>query len=115
MPTKSTRYPLLRWRSSLVLVPAVRGAINRVIREGYVQIADPLAPNLPEEETPGVLRAVHLELDWIEVMSDRGMVRVERMGQEVDDRIGPMVNNRVLVRAVPVGGVYHFRDVELEE
>ena len=99
----------------LVLVPAVRGAINRVIREGYVQIADPLAPNLPEEEIPGVLRAVHLDLDWIEVMSDRGMVRVERMGQEVDDRIGPMVNNRVLVRAVPVGGVYHFRDVELEE
>lgn len=99
----------------LVLVPAVRGAINRVIREGYVQIADPLAPNLPEEEIPGVLRAVHLELDWIEVMSDRGMVRVERMGQEVDDRIGPMVNNRVLVRVVPVGDAYHFRDVELEE
>ena len=95
----------------LVLVPAVRSAINDAIRRINVDAADPMDSGVPEEELRGVLRAVHLDRDWIEVMVDGRNVRVERMGEEVDDRIGPMVNQPVVVRVVRVGQALHFRDV----
>ena len=99
----------------LVLVPAVRSAINDAIRRINVDAADPMDSGVPEEELRGVLRAVHLDRDWIEVMVDGRNVRVERMGEEVDDRIGPMVNQPVVVRVVRVGQALHFRDVELDD
>ena len=99
----------------LILVPAVRGAINDAIRRIHAEVAGSLVSDAPEEELRGVLRAVHLDRDWIEVMVNGRNVRVERMGEEVDDRIGPMVNQPVVVRVVPVGEAFHFRDVELDD
>ena len=119
-PTGRGRFTQLDIRSvggdvPLVLVPAVRSAINDAIRRINVDAADPMDSGVPEEELRGVLRAVHLDSDWIEVMVDGRNVRVERMGEEVDDRIGPMVNQPVVVRVVRVGQALHFRDVELDD
>ena len=99
----------------MVLIPAVRGTINDAIRRINAEVAGPLNSSAPEEELRGVLRAVHLDRDWIEVMANGRNLRVERMGEEVDDRIGPMVNQPVVVRVVRVGESFHFRDVELDD
>jgi hypothetical protein len=75
-----------------------------------------LAP--PEEETvlTGVLRALHLDDDWIEVTVSGQHRRVIGVGDVVDDLIGPMVNREVKVRARQNRrGTLSFIDVELEE
>jgi hypothetical protein len=52
-----------------------------------------------EVQIRGVLRAVHLEEDWIEVLSGGKLIHFGDAGEMLDDVIGPMVNKTVLVRA----------------
>ena len=51
-------------------------------------------PDAIEDEVHGVLRALHLNQDWIEVVTDKEgeSPRIIGTGDEVDDRMGPMVN-----------------------
>lgn len=66
----------------------------------------------------GILRALHLDEDWLEVTSDGQAVehiRVEEAGDALDDVIGPMVNRRVNVTTVRRGQKYFYRDIELDE
>lgn len=88
-----------------------RYTINEVIRTS-------LSPSSGEQETEiqGVLRALHLDNDWIRVVQDDGQnIRINRAGEEVDDRIGPMVNHRVIVRVARSGTSLRFLDIELDE
>jgi hypothetical protein len=94
-----------------------RDAINSALRkerppvrhEEYGQI----------QHMTGILRAVHLDDDWIELTTDqpeRPHVHIVEAGDVLDDVVGPMVNHRVTV-TVSVGK-YHklsFRDIELDE
>lgn len=48
----------------------------------------------------GILRAVHLDKDWLEVVVDGVPNHVEGLQDAVDDVIGPMVNRLVVVRAI---------------
>jgi hypothetical protein len=68
----------------------------------------------------GILRGLHLDRDWLEVMTDEPFehgehVRIREAGEVLDDVVGPMVNRRVLVSAERRGAAYTFRDIELEE
>lgn len=64
----------------------------------------------------GVLRAVHLEKDWLEVYVSDTPVRISGVGETVDDVIGPMVNHSVVVYVAMDGkGAYSFRDIELDD
>jgi hypothetical protein len=66
----------------------------------------------------GVLRALHLDRDWLEVQNpDTGeTTRIEQAGDAIDDVIGPMVNHRVVVDvAVHPDGRRTFRDIQSEE
>lgn len=64
----------------------------------------------------GILRAVHLEKDWLDVYVEDAPVRILGVGETVDDVIGPMVNHSVVVHAVrDAKGAYSFRDIELED
>ena len=64
----------------------------------------------------GVLRAVHLEKDWLEVYVNDAPVRISGVGETVDDVIGPMVNHSVMVYVSNDGkGTFSFRDIELED
>ncbi|MEI7867675.1 MAG: hypothetical protein WCI11_07270 [Candidatus Methylumidiphilus sp.] len=64
----------------------------------------------------GILRAVHLDDDWLELCVDGKQVRIEEVVETVDDVIGPMVNHQVTVQAVRDSkDKYYFRDIELEE
>ena len=42
-------------------------------------------------------------------------VKINHVGDAVDDAIGPMVNRSVVVRAVRSGEELHFRDIEADE
>ena len=66
----------------------------------------------------GVLRALHLDEDWLEVTTldvPPGHLRVDEAGEALDDVVGPMVNRRVTVTAVRRGQKCLYRDIELDE
>ena len=95
------------------LGPENRKVINRVLR--------PKAPKTErQEETTvelrGVLRALNLEKDWLEVLMDGQIVHVDGLNEAVDDVIGPMVNRPVIVQAKrKTNGDWQFQDIEPEE
>jgi hypothetical protein len=96
----------------ILLVPETRAEINRTLR-GPV---GPTRASTPAETTiAGVLRALHLDHDWLEVASDGRFVRVTGLKDAVDDVIGPMVNRSVIVRVVQSGKVNRFVDIEIDE
>jgi hypothetical protein len=97
----------------ITLVPSARKNIGDVIRRE----TPPQDPSKFTEETlTGVLRAVHLDRDWLEVTVDKDHIRVEGVGEAVDDLIGPMVNRPVTVLVVKDRqGRRLFRDIEPSE
>ena len=96
----------------VVLIPSTRDAIGGVLRESL-----PPSPDMQETEIRGVLRALHLDKDWIEVVThgDEGSLRIDQAGDDVDDRIGPMVNHTVVVRVARAGQKTIFLDIEADE
>jgi hypothetical protein len=68
------------------------------------------------EELRGILRAVHLDKDWLDVVVDGVSVHVVGLQDAVDDVIGPMVNRAVIVRTVRVSRKkLKFVDIELAD
>jgi hypothetical protein len=64
----------------------------------------------------GVLRALDLDDDWLEVAVDGKTERVKGVGEAVDDLIGPMVNREVNVRVQPgPRKSLLFVDIEVDE
>ena len=94
----------------LLFTHETREAISRVIKENSQQM-----PDGKETEIRGVLRALHLDNDWIHVVSGSRNWRITDVKEEVDDRIGPMVNQPVVVQAMQVGDATRFIDIELDE
>ena len=88
----------------------VRRNLRRVIREAKQgHGTTPLA----HEPLRGVLRAIHLDRDWLELADEGGaLVRVYAVGEEVDDVIGPLVNKAVVVYVTTVAGKHQFLDIE---
>jgi hypothetical protein len=98
---------------SLSLLPSTRQVVNQAIRA-----ARPSIPTGTDEDQTirGLLRAVHLDEDWIEVTVDGEHIRVNQVGEAVDDVIGPMVNHPVVIQVTrDVRGKLHFRDIETDE
>lgn len=101
-------------RAPVVLTKDSRKSMTNAIRGG---ISEPPKDELSTEVAlRGVLRAVHLEKDWLEVYVDDAPVHISGVGETVDDVIGPMVNHSVVVHVSRDGkGSYSFRDIELED
>lgn len=73
-------------------------------------------PETVEETLRGVLRAVNLDKDWIEVASDTVTHHINGLAEALDDIIGPMVNRRVVVKVRRDASLkYKFDDIELDE
>lgn len=98
----------------------------RLVPGAITQIRDVLraeSPSTSEQfedvEIRGTLRAVHLEDDWIGVVTADGFKKLVGVGELLDDVIGPMVNKKVLVRAQQRVGKGASKptvtDVEVEE
>jgi hypothetical protein len=69
-----------------------------------------------EETLRGVLRAVNLDKDWVEVASEAGTHHIVGLAEALDDVIGPMVNRRVVVKVRRDASMkYKFDDIELDE
>ena len=93
--------------------PETRKELNGALRK----LRPIEAKNKDEEafQVEGVLRAVHLDNDWLEVTTPDDPpqhVRIDEAGDILDDVIGPMVNRRVLVTAVKRGAKNVYRDIE---
>ena len=90
----------------------VRDGLTKSIRELKT---DP--PTVGKEETiSGTLRALHLDRDWLEVsVGDGRHLRVDGVGEQVDDVIGPMVNKAVAVHVISNDDKHRFVDIEPAE
>jgi hypothetical protein len=98
----------------ITLVPTTRRSIGEAVRKTRRHAAD--VPTVSEETVRGILRAVHLDEDWLEVTVDNQPVRITEVGEAVDDVIGPMVNRPVMVQiVVDLRGRRLFRDIEPDE
>jgi hypothetical protein len=64
----------------------------------------------------GILRAVHLDQDWIEVTvrdPTEQHIRIEKAGEAIDDVVGPMINRPVQVDATRTAtGRLLFKDIQ---
>ena len=116
-PTPKGRFSQLNIRIAssdepIVLNSATRGNLNNVIKAN--KPTNQAAENI---EIPGVLRALHLNDDWIAIADHvSGKIsKIERASEEVDDRIGPMVNQPVVVQVEKVGDRLNFVDIELDD
>ncbi len=93
-----------------------RGDINAAIRRERPPVAPSSDTSVPQVR--GVLRAVHLDLDWLEVSLEGAPdqhVKIYDAGEVLDDVIGPMVNRRVIVTATKKGGRLSYQDIEADE
>jgi hypothetical protein len=112
---------------SLVITSKERGDVEVAINEatrprlaGVLKSEQP-KPDAASGEAPaelvGVLRALDLDKDWLKVETQDGrQVEVNKLSQAVDDVIGPMVNKRVVVRAIKSQkGELRFTDIELAD
>ncbi|MGD0233395.1 MAG: hypothetical protein ABSC55_02540 [Syntrophorhabdales bacterium] len=101
-------------RENVVLLPASRKTITQSLRR---QASPKMAvADLPEETLQGLLRGLHLDQDWLEVTVGDEHLRVWKVGEAVDDVIGPMVNRPVVVQVTrDAKGKYFFRDIELDD
>jgi hypothetical protein len=101
-------------RAPVVLTQDSRKSMTKAIRGGVTE--SPKDAQSTEVALRGILRAVHLEKDWLEVYVGDAPVRISGVGETVDDVIGPMVNHSVVVQVIRDGrGAFSFRDIELED
>lgn len=101
---------------TITLNPATRSVITAAIRAGRSSMQAESREELSAHQIRGVLRAVHLDHDWIEVLEGANRIKIDRVGEAVDDVIGPMVNRPVVVQVVrDADDNYRFQDIEIDE
>jgi hypothetical protein len=99
-----------------LFVASTRKQLNTALRSARPQRA--VSPTAEPVEIRGILRAVHLDEDWLEVatLADPSThIRVDEAGDALDDVVGPMVNRLIVLQAVRQGPKYFYRDIELDE
>ena len=103
-------------RKPVILSPVSRKLISETLRGAMRERPE---QQLDEEEIAlrGVLRALDLDKEWIELLTDGPQhLRVMGVGETVDDIIGPMVNHDVIVRVRRGRNqVLQFVDIEVDE
>jgi hypothetical protein len=116
-PTNGGAYSSLEIRtagdtSGVLVVEGARAELNKLLPRS----TRPRSGVTAEPATvSGVLRAVHLDDDWIEIVADSGAIRIEGVQDAMDDVIGPMVNRRVTAQTVRTTTRYELVDIELNE
>ena len=95
-------------------------ASRRELNTALKKLRPPRSRQPSEEvEVRGVLRGLHLDQDWLEVVTVEGdpqkPTRIYEAGDVLDDVVGPMVNHRVVVTAVRRKNRLVYQDIEAEE
>ena len=100
-------------RAPVSLTPETRASLNQTLRGSttpHLSKAEEL------KELTGVLRAVDLNKDYLDISVNDKNIRIKGLADTMDDVIGPMVNRNVKIRTVAQAkGGYKFIDIELEE
>ncbi len=89
----------------------VRQSLGRIIRKAG---QDAEAPTARRESLHGILRALHLDRDWIELTVGNEHLRITSVGEEVDDVLGLLVNKPVIVYVSIAEEKRRFLDIELD-
>ncbi|MDM5177122.1 hypothetical protein PO883_07925 [Massilia sp. DJPM01] len=98
----------------LALQPENRKVINATLKL-MVTLAVPEV-GVTEVALHGILCAINLDKDWIEVSVDGTSHHISGLAEAFDDVIGPVVNRRVTVRVrLGPAQVSRFDDIELDE
>jgi hypothetical protein len=98
----------------ITLVPSSRKSISEALRSSRPKETAPAESEV--ESLRGILRALHLDQDWLEVTVEGRRVKIFQVGEAIDDVIGPMVNRPVIVETTrDLSGRYSFRDIELDD
>jgi hypothetical protein len=103
------------------LLQAIRYEESR-LRSG-MQFSKPEPPESVEYRVTslrGTLRNLHLDDDWIEISIDGETKKIYDAGEAIDNRVGIMVNRRVVAEVVERSDRsaekrYSLRDLQLEE
>ena len=101
-------------REAVILTPNSRKNIAETLRTAEIGGS----PDTRDNETMlrGILRALDLDHDWLEISVQGTHKRIRGVGETVDDLIGPMVNREVVVRVRPGRGrSLTFIDIEQDE
>ena len=93
----------------ITLDPDSRKSISDVIRRDFTRPKD---TGETEGQITGILRAVHLDQDWLEITVDGKHERIYGVGETVDDVVGPLMNRRVIVQITTQAGRQLFRDID---
>ncbi len=92
----------------IVFAPSARKAIDETIKKS----APLAAPDSGDHVTfTGILRAVHLDQDWLEVTvndPDERHIRVDNAGEAIDDVVGPMGADRVIDSELSTANAYGY-------
>ena len=97
----------------VVLLPVAREAMNQTLKK---QTAFKRKEGQKEAQLIGILRALHLDKDWIEVVIDGKTEHIRGAGDQLDDVLGPMVNRQVIVETfVTRAGRHRLRDIRPAE
>lgn len=98
----------------IALTPEARTVINATLKKS--RPVDASESQGTAEELVGILRAVDLEKDFLNVFVNGQGLHVIGLEDAMDDVIGPMVNKRVKVQVVrDAKGAIRFRDIEVDE
>jgi hypothetical protein len=100
--------------TSVVLFPESREVLNTMLRRER----ENMDTALQEEQIVGILRALHLDADWLTIVPEAGLpIRIYQTGDVIDDIVGSMVNQRVIASVAfnQSNGRYLYRDIQLEE
>jgi hypothetical protein len=92
-----------------------RRQLNTALRS--IRPARPRQPSEEVVEVRGILRGLHLDQDWIEVVEADPLkpTRIHEAGDVLDDVVGPMVNHAVVVTVVRRKNRLIYQDIEAEE
>jgi hypothetical protein len=95
------------------LTPDARTVINQTIKKSRPVTVQ--GPSETEEDVVGILRAVDLERDYLDVIVNGQGMHIVGLGDSMDDVIGPMINKMVKVHVTRTPKEMRLRDIELEE
>ena len=100
----------------IIFKPDSRKTLNKSLQP----IKQITSGNLKTEkmQLSGILRALHLDKDWIEInMPDKQeTIKIYQTGDVIDDIVGPMVNQKVLVDVLFTSkGKYLYQDIQYDD
>jgi hypothetical protein len=91
----------------ILLNPDARQYTNR-----YIAAASPQPQEAIRDTLTGVLRALDLNRDWLDIDVEGRIQRIGGLEEAVDDLIGPLVNRSVTVTFDRTGRKLRFIDIE---